>query len=409
MIKRTLFSAALLAVLASGCAPAPKAPPTATVPAPVLSKPDKPSKVQLLTTSFAALPGWAADGQAQALVAFQKSCRKILKRPADRMMASNASAPGGTVANWRQVCQAALDLNTRDDQAARRFFELWFVPYEVRDEGNGEGLFTGYYEPELNGAWSRGGKFQTPLYARPNDLVSVSLGAFDDELGGNTIWGRVEGGKLKPYPARVHLENGGAKDLRPLLWVDDPVDAFFLHIQGSGRVRLHDGSIARVGFAGKNGRTYKSVGRILINSGEIPANRLTMDSIRKWVHARPIEGPKLLSQNPSFVFFRLVEGDGPIGAQGVALTSGRSLAIDRRYLPLGAPVWLTTHEPLDANQPFQRLMVAQDTGGAIKGVVRGDIFFGPGAPAAKQAGNMKRPGQYYLLLPNTVFPSQVLN
>ncbi|MBL4615348.1 MAG: MltA domain-containing protein, partial [Magnetovibrio sp.] len=243
---RAIFSAAIVAAVTAGCAPGfkvtstPSAPtPAPVVPPAVAPQADKPSKVSLRTTTFSALPGWRADRQADALLAFQKSCQKILKRPLDRLMASNAAAPGGTVANWRSSCQAALDLNTRDDAVARRFFEVWFVPYEVSAKGddgtNLQGLFTGYYEPELNGAWVQGGKFQTPLYARPADLVSVSLGAFDDELGGTTIWGRVDGGKLKPYPSRSHIENGAVTGLRSVLWVDDPVDAFFLHIQGSGR------------------------------------------------------------------------------------------------------------------------------------------------------------------------------
>lgn len=405
MSMRAKSLSVAIVLLAAACAPVPK-PAAPDVSIPVSAKPDKPSKVELRTTSFSALPGWLDDAHGQALVALQKSCKKILTLPSMRKLGANDGVPGGTVANWQQPCQAARVLDTNDHASARHFFETWFVPYEVREERNNEGLFTGYYEPELNGAWTQGGNFQTPLYARPADLVSVSLGAFDDELGGNTIWGQVVGGKLKPYANRAHIENGSVNGLRPLLWVDDPVDAFFLHVQGSGQVKMPDGSVVRVGFAGKNGLKYKSIGRILIDSGEIPADRLTMDAIRNWVHERPVEGPKLLSQNPSFIFFRLLEGDGPLGAQGVALTPGRSLAIDRRYLPLGAPLWLMTHEPLDADTPFRRLMVAQDTGGAIKGVVRGDIFFGPGASAAKHAGNMKRPGRYFLLLPLSVVPIQ---
>ena len=398
---RSVALTGLIAGLVAACAPAPKpAAPTAT-PVPVT----EPS-VRLQSLSYDAVPGWLTDRHAQALGAFQKSCAKLLTLPENRTIAANPAAPGGTAANWRQPCTAALNMERVNDLNARRFFETWFVPYRVGDGEDREGLFTGYYEPELNGSWTPNERFSTPLYARPGDLVSVSLGAFDEELGGNTVWGRVTGGKLVPYPHRADIENGRVDGLKPLLWVDDPVDAFFLHVQGSGRVKMQDGSVARVGFAGKNGRPYKSIGRVLIDSGEIPADRLTMDAIRKWVHARPDAGPALLKKNPSFVFFRLLDGDGPLGAQGVVLTPGRSLAVDRRYIPLGAPLWVMTHEPLDAKVPFNRLMIAQDTGGAIKGVVRGDIFFGPGAPAAKQAGNMKRPGQYILLLPLSVVPLQ---
>lgn len=387
----------LLALGLAACAPKPE-------PVPEKPVPEKPGRVQLAPKTFADLPGWQQDDLGDALVSFQKSCAKLLTLPKTRKLGANGQVPGGTVANWQGPCEAAKFVSTKDHGAARDFFETWFLPYAVSDTGNSEGLFTGYYEPELNGSWQKAGKYQTPLYARPGDLVSVSLGAFDRELGGNTIWGRVENGKLRPYPARKDIEDGKVGGLKPLIWVDDPVDAFFLQIQGSGQVKLQDGSVVHVGFAGKNGRTYQSVGRILIDSGEIPANRLTMDAIRKWVHARPVEGPALLKKNPTFVFFRVIEGDGPLGAQGVALTPERSLAVDRRFIPLGAPLWVTTHEPLDKSKPLQKLMIAQDTGGAIKGVVRGDIFFGPGQRAAKRAGNMKRPGQYHILLPISVIP-----
>lgn len=401
VLSRTVLFGVVLSSALSACAPLSKAP-VPTEP----STSQKPSKIELRGTTFSALPGWSSDHQAQALTAFQKSCAKILTLPLTRRMAANDAAPGGTVAQWQGPCTAVKTLKSGDDAAARRFFETWFMPYEVRENAKPSGLFTGYYEPQLKGSWSKGGSYQTPLYARPADLVSASLGAFDDDLGGSTIWGRVEDGKLLPYADRRDIETGRVQGLKPLLWVESSVDAFFLHVQGSGQIIMTDGSMARVGFAGKNGRPYQSVGRILIDSGEIPADRLTMASIRDWVEARPQTGPELLQKNPSFVFFRLLEGDGPLGAQGVALTAGRSLAVDRRYLPLGAPLWLSTHEPLDANKPLQRLVIAQDTGGAIKGVVRGDIFFGSGLDAAKHAGNMKRPGRYFILLPLSVLPVQ---
>lgn len=381
----------------------------APVPAPDI-KTGRPLPAQFLATTFSALKGWNQDRHGEAVPALKKSCAKLMTLPDDRSLGANDGVPGGRVKNWRGVCAAAQHLDAADNASAKRFFETWFAPYEVRDAGTlsegGAGLFTGYYEPELNGAWARGGKYQTPLLARPSDLVSVGLGAFDQDLGGNTVWGRVQGAKLKPYPDRAAIEGGELGDLaKPLLWVDSPVDAFFLHVQGSGRVRLGDGTVAHVGFAGKNGKRYKSIGRVLIDSGEIPANRLTMDAIRKWVDARPTKGPALLKQNPSYIFFRLLKGDGPLGAQGVALTAERSLAIDRRFLPLGAPLWVQTHDPLDGAQSYNRLMVAQDTGGAIKGAVRGDIFFGAGNRATRRAGNMKRPGHYFILLPLSVIPA----
>ena len=401
-----IASGLIAGVLLAGCAPLFK--PTA----PEAEKPavaEKPGQVQLHPGSFAQLAGWSEDRQGEALTALQKSCVLVLKRSADRSMADNPNAPGGKVGDWKPACKAAAALNPADHVGARHFFETYFTPYEVRDAANTTapqtGLFTGYYEPELNGTWKRGGKYQTPLLARPDDLISANIGQFEADLGGSTIWGRVENGKLVPYHDRKTIENGGlGAKAKPLLWVDSPVDAFFLHVQGSGQVRLADGSVRHVGFAGKNGLPYKSIGRVLIDRGEIPADKLTMDAIREWIDARPSEGQALIEENPSYVFFRILEGEGPLGAQGVALTPGRSMAVDRRYLPLGAPLWMETHEPLNGAQKMNRLMVSQDTGGAIKGVVRGDIFFGAGAEATRWAGNMKRPGRYFILLPNGVQP-----
>jgi len=419
------FPLVALGVLLGGCAAGQKSTgddtgsvgtPPLPIPTPDFATPmpDARPRIDLKRTAFAALPGWRRDAPGPALVAFQKSCVKLMSLPADHALGANATVPGGAVRNWQGPCAAAQALpdnapdNVVNNAAAKRFFETWFVAYEVSDGGDPDGLFTGYYEPQLNGAWTRGGRYQTPLYARPDDLVSVSLGAFDNALGGNTLWGQVQGGKVQPYASRARIEAGSVRGLKPLLWVDDPVDAFFLHVQGSGQVRLPDGQVVRVGFAGKNGLDYKSIGRVLIDSGEIPANRLTMDAIRQWVAARPVAGAALLRKNPSFVFFRLIEGDGPIGAQGVALSAERSLAVDRRFMPLGAPVWLVTRDPLDGAKPFQRLMIAQDTGGAIRGVVRGDIFFGTGPKATKRAGNMKRPGRYFIFLPLSVVPVEAV-
>jgi len=405
---RALFPILGLAVLLASCAAPPEPSAPSPAPSPVVPKIEEPpvvSKVKVRLRTFAALNGWAKDQHGEALKAFQKSCTRLLTLPATRKLAVNGAVNSGTVQDWKPACLVAATLSVQEHLSAKQFFETWFLPYEVQDSQTPNGLFTGYYEPELKGSLVQGGAYQIPLLARPTDLVSVNMGSFDKDLGGNTIWGRVKNGRLRPYPNRTAIEAGALGPLtKPIMWVDSSVDAFFLHIQGSGRVRLANGDIKRVGFAGKNGQPYKSVGRVLIDSGEIPANRLTMDAIRNWVDARPVEGAKLLQKNPSYIFFRILKGDGPIGAQGVALTAGRSLAIDRRYLPLGVPLWLETHEPLNKNIPFQRLMVAQDTGGAIKGMVRGDIFFGAGARATKRAGNMKRPGRYFILLPHSVQP-----
>ncbi|MBL4692382.1 MAG: murein transglycosylase A, partial [Magnetovibrio sp.] len=360
-MRRAFFPLLSLAVLLAACAETPKPSPPRVLKQPPQAVPQVPAKVQIRARTFSALNGWAEDRHGDALKAFQKSCAKLMTLPKTRHLAVNDAVPSGTVQDWTQACRAAKGLSVTDHRGAKHFFELWFVPYEVKDPSAGNGLFTGYYEPELKGSWTREGPYQTPLLARPDDLVSVNIGSFDKNLGGNTIWGRVVNGRLRAYPNRSAIEQGQLGSLgHPIMWVDSQVDAFFLHIQGSGRIKLANGQVARVGFAGKNGQTYKSVGRILINSGEIPANRLTMNAIRNWVDSHPVEGSKLLQKNPSYIFFRILTGDGPIGAQGVSLTAGRSLAVDRRFLPLGAPLWLETRDPLRKNTPFNHLMVAQD-------------------------------------------------
>ena len=380
----------------------------APAPVPIPEKEtEKKQAVQLEPRAFVALQGWGSDDQRGALSAFLISCGRIKKMEPRKLISGSANIPGGTAADWAPACRAAEKINGTNKAEAKQFFEIWFTPYLVTDKNananSDEGLFTGYFEPELKGSLKQGGVYQTPLYARPADLISASLGTFDDDLSGTTIWGRVENGKLKPYAGRKAIEDGTSGVLlKPLAWVSDPVEAFFLHVQGSGRVRLADGSVMRLGFAGKNGLKYRSIGRLLIDRGEIPAERLTMDSIADWARKNPEKGRRLIQENPSFVFFSELTGPGPIGAGGYALTPGRSLAVDRRHLPLGVPLWLETAHPLDKSRAFNRLMVAQDSGGAIKGVVRGDIFFGAGSDARAMAGNMKRGGRYFVLLPTSL-------
>jgi membrane-bound lytic murein transglycosylase A len=274
--------------------------------------------------------------------------------------------------HWLAACRAATT-TAGDDLSARRFFERWFVPYLVLSAGSDEGMFTGYYEPILSGAWRRSARYTYPLYRAP----ALTSG----------------------LPSRAEIESGAlAGRGLELLWVDDPIAAFFLHIQGSGLVQLEDGGVYRVGFAGQNGYSYFPIGRELIRRGEILPEQMSMQAIRVWLQAHPDEARSLMNLNPSYVFFRLRDGDAPIGAQGVALTPGRSLAVDPSFVPFGVPVWLDTTDPAQP-QPLRRLVVAQDTGGAIKGPVRGDLFWGAGEDAELRAGLMKQTGRYYLLLP----------
>jgi len=380
------LAAALIAFL-TACAPeAPKEP--------------VPPKLTIKPTRFEDLEGWRTDTQAEALDTFAKSCAKLVVQPKDR-----AVGVAGTVADWVAPCSALPQVLRGDDAAARTFFETWFLPYLAADNDNPDGLFTGYYEAELRGSSRPGGRYAVPLYRKPDDLVMVDLGEFRDALKGERIAGRVIDGRLRPYEDRAKIEGGALKgrDLE-MVWVDDAVDAFFLHIQGSGRIVMDDGSVMRVGYAGQNGHPYVAVGRELIARGALTKENVSMQSIREWLHANPGEAAGLMNKNPSFVFFRPLDGDGPLGAQGVALTPGRSLAVDRSFVPYGLPVWLDAQDPLDGAAKLRRLMVAQDTGGAIRGPVRGDVFWGHGGDAELRAGKMKSPGRYYLLIPRTVVP-----
>jgi membrane-bound lytic murein transglycosylase A len=316
------------------------------------------------------------------------------------------AAVAGTAGDWRGACGAVAAV-AGGDAAARAMFEQWFVPFAARNNDVGDGLFTGYYEPELRGSRTRTGNYTVPLYGRPADLITVDLGQFSDELKGKRIVGRAEGGALKPYPTRAEIEAGALKNPPEIVWVDDAVDAFFLQIQGSGRVVFEDGSVMRVGYAETNGRSYVAIGRALVAAGSLTLEQATMPGIRAWLTAHPAEAAGVMNKNPSFVFFRPLRppaspSEGPLGAEGVPLTPGRSLAVDRRLWSFGLPVWLDAEDPLVPGARLQRLLVAQDTGGAIRGPVRGDVFWGNGAEAAERAGRMRSKGRYWILLPRDV-------
>jgi membrane-bound lytic murein transglycosylase A len=361
-------------------------------------------RLVLSGVGFAGLPGWQQGRQSAALPALLRSCVRTEKLPPGRTLGSGEL--GHKAADWGPPCTAARALRDGDDKAARQFFETWFEPFAVRNNARAEGLFTGYYEPELAGSRNRGGRFTVPIHARPDDLVTVDLGRFRDDLKGRRIAGLVKGGRLQPYASRADIDAGAlAAKTRVLAWVDDPIAAFFLHVQGSGRVALEDGDTLRVGYAGHNGHPYVAIGRELIARGELSRAEVSLQTIRAWLAAHPDEAAAVMALNPSYIFFRPLKGDGPVGAQGVALTPGRSLAVDRRYFPLGLPLWLDASAPAAEagapDQPLRRLMVAQDTGGAIRGPVRGDVFWGHGAEAEAVAGRMKHPGRYFVLLPKS--------
>ena len=354
----------------------------------------QPEKLALSPVEYADLPGWNDDALAEALSALQRSCAVILNKPA----AAKLSA-GFAVLDWHEPCRAIQQVPANDSAALRTTLTTWFMPYAATGNDD-DGLFTGYYEASLRGSLEKTPFYQTPLYAKPDDWAEADLGDFKPELRGQKITGRFTNHKFIPYDDRATIvKNSLDGRARVLVWVDDPVDAFFLAIQGSGRVTLPDGRVVRVGFDGANGQKYVAIGRNMAEQGLLE-KPVTMQKIRGWLSQHPADAEKIMSQNPSYVFFRILEGEGPIGAQGIALTPRRSLAVDPSFIPLGAPIWLATTD--GAGAPFQHLMVAQDTGGAIKGAVRGDVFWGVGAEAEAQAGPMQNRGRYFLLLPRSV-------
>ena len=364
---------------------------------PVVSPPKEPAHAVFTPATYAEMPGWNDDQQQAAWPAFLVGCKVLVARPRVHAI-------------WQAPCAAANAIDARDGTAVRHFFEDNFTPYRVTSsDGSDRGLVTGYYEPLLAGSRAQSAQYPTPLYAPPDDLLVVELSDLYPELKGKRVRGRLDGRRVVPYWVRADIDAGRAgTNGKALVYVNDPVDAFFLQIQGSGRVALDDGSVIRVGYADQNGQPFRSVARVLIDRGELTVGEASMQGIRAWGREHPEQLPALLDENPSYVFFREVPPpapgsleaaiDGPIGSLGVPLAAGRTIAVDPRAIPLGAPVFLETTWPL-SDQPLQRLVMAQDTGGAIRGPIRADFFWGFGAEAGSEAGRMRQQGAQWLLWP----------
>ncbi len=381
------------ALMLGACVTQPPAPPGAQAcPAPqpcpacpVCPAPEKPKVPTLAPVSFAELPAWTSDDLAAAWPAFRASCRALRFRDA-----------------WREACARAESLESPDAAAVRAYFEANFTPYRIANaDGTTTGLVTGYYEPLLRGSRERSAPFVHPLYAPPDDLLVIDLATVAPDTRNMRLRGRLDGRRVVPYWSRAEIEDGKAPvGGKELVYVDDAIEAFFLQIQGSGRVRLGSGNELRIGYADQNGHPYQSIGRWLVEKGELQLGQASMQGIQAWARANPTRVVELLNQNPSYVFFRVLEPgpDGPPGAQGVPLTAERSIAVDPRYVPLGAPVVLATTHP-NSSVPLERLMIAQDTGGAIRGAVRADFFWGTGPDAGLLAGRMRQQGRMWVLLP----------
>lgn len=378
------FTLAIFSLGMVGCSSAPK-------------PPAKPQAITLEKASFQSLPGWQKSNQEGGLRAFKNSCSKIqyIKNSA----ASLQNHPTLTLADLQKVCADA----SAWQGSARDFFETYFEVYAASFNHSRDSFFTGYYEPEMKASRSPKPGFNTPIYALPDDLITVNLGEFEQGWQGKQLWGRLENKTLKPYWARsdIHTKKLPA-DI--IAWAND-IDVFFLHIQGSGLLTLDNGQKLRVGFAGRNGRPYTAIGKPLIEQGELEASTISMQSIRSWLSQNPTRAQSIMNLNQSYIFFRGLDnaqnGDkstGPIGAHGVALTANHSIAVDPNYWHYGLPLYISAEHP-NTQSTLNQLMIAQDTGSAIKGPLRGDVFWGNGDYAAEMAGKMKSSGVTWVLLP----------
>lgn len=388
------FLAAMAMLSVAGCSqisvqtPAPVTQPVekpvAVIPTPVTPAVPGSTETRVLLglTSWSALPGWGRDDLAASFDSFVRACRILNKQ-----------------AVWRASCAATA---TADRNALKRWFESNFRPWQqMNKDGSVDGLVTGYYEPIIRGSRNKSAHYSVPVYGPPDDMLTIDLADQYPELQGLRLRGRLAGKKVLPYYSRAEWSSLDDEHRgKPLLWVADVIDLFFLQIQGSGQVQLDDGSRVRIAYADQNGHPYRSIGKWLIDKGELTLNQSSMQGIRSWTKSNPARLQELLNVNPSVVFFRVVavEGDGPAGSLGLPLTPQRAIAVDATVIPLGAPVWLATTYPL-TSKPLQRLVLAADTGGAIRGAVRADFYWGSGEEAGQQAGRMRQVGQMWLLLP----------
>lgn len=353
-------------------------------------------KATLQSASFADLPGWKRDDHLAALKTFLRSCERVIK--------ANKPGVSAEAIALAEACRAAKALKSPSKATAKAFFESQFIPYRVVHKGE-PGFLTGYYEPVLQGSRKPQGRFCTPIYRRPPDLVNVvpEIKRASETKGLTHVRKTASG--FEPYPTRAEIEQGALKGQGlELLYLDDPVDAFFMHIQGSGRIKLQDGTSVRLNYDGKNGYPYTSIGRYLVEKGLFNADKVSLAVLRKWLRADPERGRKVMWQNASFIFFRELKGtaaEGPMGALSVTLTPGRSLAVDTAFHTLGTPIYVSAPVLKHATKTggFNRLMVAQDVGSAIKGPERGDIYFGSGEKAGRLAGITKHVGSFFVLRP----------
>lgn len=419
-MKKLLLSSALLALLAA-CSTVP--PESGVTPAPSVGQAEnlveQPLRVPDLAAmrdtrpralagkfqqaSWAALPGWQSDDLHLAWKAFVNNCKGLM-RPVSGSLALPARA---TPRVWQPVCSAVLQsgiaVGNPDTAQVRRFLQEHLQPWRLLDPAGhaAKNMVTGYYEPLIHASRTRQGAYQWPLYAAPADLLTVDLGAVYPELAGKRVRGKLVGNRVVPYDTRAQIASSPTQP-PVIVWANDPVDAFFLQIQGSGRAQLPDGEVVRLAYADHNGRPYASIGKWLADKGYMPLSQASMQNIKAWAKSNPGRVQEMLNANPAMVFFReeaIVDPElGPKGAYGLPLIGERSVAIDTTFVPLGTPLFLSTQYPA-SKKPLQRLVFAQDTGAAIRGAARTDFYWGFGEEAGAQAGRMKQQGEMWVLWP----------
>ncbi len=355
----------------------------------------------LIKSSFSHLPNWETGDETQAFNAFRLSCQEILKR--DPQNPYSKLTQSGNNRQWQTICLAANNITATNAINTKQFFEQWFVPYYVFNNFNPHGLFTGYYLPLLHASHTKDQNYTTPIYAVPHDLIKINLGLFNPLFSGKYIVGQLKNNTLMPYPDRAAINNGAIQaNTDVIAWANNPIDVFFAQIQGSAIIELPNHQQLLIGYDADNGHQYTAIGEVLLENNYLSKQDISLQSIRAWLMQHPTQINDILNHDKSYVFFKVIGSGGPTGKEGVQLTPKGSLAIDNNYIPLGVPIWLNTGIPqINSNQlkPFNQLLIAQDVGGAIKGIVRGDIYWGAGDEAAFIAGHMKSPGKYWMLLP----------
>ncbi|MDI2090014.1 murein transglycosylase A [Commensalibacter oyaizuii] len=359
--------------------------------------------------SYQNLSGWDQENYGQLLVLFQQNCQKMDRQPPNTRLGGASGLFGGVVQDWIPACQASMVVNPNNAVQSKQFFENWLQPYQYSVQAK-TGKVTGYYEPEIEGSTVQGGAYQIPVYGKPPELIARKDG------NGQIQYGIVQNGQFIPYYTRAQIDQGALRGRGlEVAWVKDPADLFFMQIQGSGRILLPNGQTMRLGYAGKNGQPYTALGKVLIDQGLMASNDVNMYTLRAWLHNHPDQAMSLMQENKNYVFFKPLNADvtaqAPVGAFGIPLTAGRSVAVDKNWVPLGAPLWLEISMPLPPNQerhPWKHMVFAHDLGGGITGINRIDLFTGYGRSAEWYAGLMNEKGKIFLLLPRRTINQQAV-